>query len=515
MRRSRPGAGGAAVAIAAGCGITMGAAADLVGVDPGHPRLSYDNNGVLTYDALTGAISIDATPLSIRFAPDAPPRLVQPTGDPPVRSVSIGAVVDGNGALVGGVPGDDLVIIGQVDADGDGTIDFAGVLLSGEILQFGFQDVPIAEMADPKARGPARAITLGDGMTDLFDFRARATRGALAAFFADSDIGVTVTSEMSTFAGSFLVDFGGEARGAIGPVDPLGACCLVKGRCVELLEEECAASGGTYQGDVTRCADVSCVPSTGACCLPSGACVDVAEEGCFALGGDFQGDFVDCAAISCPQPGACCLSGGSCDEMLASACAAAGGEFQGEGATCTPVMLGDAGTYRLRNHPEGAAAPPMYGLRIDELFDVTAGNDAFTFDFEVSGTDMRLEHDGASTIRIHGTAFGGRDVGGGYDPAWTSLVVIDMTYHGIQGVPGDDDLWVPEGLDNLGTLTWLATGEVFALAESPMGGFSLRLGDEDDDLGHRGVPGISGWGWLMGSGDFADWLFLAEPLCPP
>lgn len=26
--------------------------------------------------------------------------------------------------------------------------------------------------------------------------------------------------------------------------------------------------------------------------------------------------------------------------------------------------------------------------------------------------------------------------------------------------------------------------------------FSLRLGDEDDDLGHRDFPGISGWGWL-------------------
>jgi hypothetical protein len=26
--------------------------------------------------------------------------------------------------------------------------------------------------------------------------------------------------------------------------------------------------------------------------------------------------------------------------------------------------------------------------------------------------------------------------------------------------------------------------------------FSFRLGDEDDDLGHRNFPGISGWGWL-------------------
>jgi len=51
-------------------------------------------------------------------------------------------------------------------------------------------------------------------------------------------------------------------------------------------------------------------------------------------------------------------------------------------------------------------------------------------------------------------------------------------------------------------------------ADNPAGGnpFSLRLGDEDDDLGHRDFPGISGWGWLefRKSGTTEDILNLVE-----
>ena len=38
--------------------------------------------------------------------------------------------------LVGGVPGDDLVLIGDLDADGDFIVDFSGTLLTGEIISF-------------------------------------------------------------------------------------------------------------------------------------------------------------------------------------------------------------------------------------------------------------------------------------------------------------------------------------------------------------------------------------------
>ena len=98
-------------------------------------------------------MSIDATPVAIRFAPGQPPRFVNPTGAPPDRYVSIRAEIDDTGTLVGGVPGDDLVILGEVDADGNGTIDYDGVLLTGEVTDFGFLDVVSAAPTPGPRRG--------------------------------------------------------------------------------------------------------------------------------------------------------------------------------------------------------------------------------------------------------------------------------------------------------------------------------------------------------------------------
>ena len=56
------------------------------------------------------------------------------------KSVAIEIVVDSSGNLIGGTSGDDLVIIGAIDQDGDSVADFDGVLLTGEVVAFGFQD---------------------------------------------------------------------------------------------------------------------------------------------------------------------------------------------------------------------------------------------------------------------------------------------------------------------------------------------------------------------------------------
>ena len=40
--------------------------------------------------------------------------------------------------------------------------------------------------------------------------------------------------------------------------EPVGACCLNDGSCVELTQATCDAVGGTYQGDDSLCADASC-----------------------------------------------------------------------------------------------------------------------------------------------------------------------------------------------------------------------------------------------------------------
>ena len=178
------------------------------------------------------------------------------------------------------------------------------------------------------------------------------------------------------------------------------------------------------------------------------------------------------------------------------------------------------GLYRLGNHPGGGNNPPPYGLRLDELFNVTHGVDVFSFDFEAPQSNMFLNYDG-SNIRIFGTAFGGRDVGTTYDPHWTSTVQIDFTYRkNVGSVPGDDDVWVDgQSHQNNGTVRWDATGQTFHLRDKQGSfPFSFRFGDKDDDQGHRGHDGISGWGWFYVNGSdkpgAQDWLFTATKVIP-
>jgi hypothetical protein len=175
------------------------------------------------------------------------------------------------------------------------------------------------------------------------------------------------------------------------------------------------------------------------------------------------------------------------------------------------------GTYALSNHPDAILADPGYGLRLDELFDLTDGRDRFTFDFDHALSAMFMDYDGDS-IRIYGTAFGGLDIGDIHDPANSSEVSIDFTYNNVVGVPGDDDIWVLEpDTPNTGTITWLETGEVIDLFDKANDdGWTFRFGDEDDDLGHRGFDGLSGWGWLehhepgFGNDGQMDWIFTGE-----
>ncbi len=180
------------------------------------------------------------------------------------------------------------------------------------------------------------------------------------------------------------------------------------------------------------------------------------------------------------------------------------------------------GQFLLHNHPDGNAAPPGYGLRLDELFDVTDDHDKFTFDFDHPDAKMWMDFDGAS-IHIYGIAFGGLDVGSQYasDPALTSLVAIDFTYTTVALAFGDDDLIVTSpNFTNTGTITWLDTGEVIDLFDRANSeGYTFRLGDEDTGTGHRGFPGISGWGWMdhhqAGTHVYSsDWLFTATQPIP-
>ncbi len=172
------------------------AQAGMLGVQPGLPQVLY-NQGALTYDAGADLLSIEAIPIAIRFVSGSPATVAN-------GSLTIGAEVDDTGALTGGVPGDDLVLTGDAGQ-------YTGVLLTGEIVQFGYID--------------------SGGPTDLYDFRFVATGGALAALLP-GDIGIILASETSTFADDFGVDFSGEAKGVLGAIDMTCALDLVVEGCV-------------------------------------------------------------------------------------------------------------------------------------------------------------------------------------------------------------------------------------------------------------------------------------------
>jgi SdrD B-like domain/Prealbumin-like fold domain len=170
----------------------------LVGIAPvDYPLFDYDVDGTINYDANTDTLAIDATPfLFWQSALDIPPGFF--TANPDLK---INIHIDDTGALVGGVPGDDLVISGDVDVNDDFIADYSGVLLTGEVTQFGYED--------------------SGTTTDTYDFRFTLTGGQLASYFAGKDIGVTTSSENSTFVGTFTADFSGRTKGQVGAIEPL------------------------------------------------------------------------------------------------------------------------------------------------------------------------------------------------------------------------------------------------------------------------------------------------------
>ncbi len=181
-----------------------------------------------------------------------------------------------------------------------------------------------------------------------------------------------------------------------------------------------------------------------------------------------------------------------------------------------------SGTYKLSNHPDGNAADPEYGLRLDGLVDGDT-NSIYTFDFDHASSDMKLYWNGIDTVIIQGQAFGGKDIGSVYDGATTAVWDISFTYKVGVSTPGGDggveDVVVVADNQNFGTISSIF-GD-FDLRDKSNGSYSFQLGDEDG-TGHRRNDGaLSGWGWLnhcpVGKPSVcdthlaaSDWLFTAD-----
>jgi hypothetical protein len=169
----------------------------------GLPLIDYNSTGELTYTAEDQRLNISASPLFFSYLDETsdPPTWMDAQITPKPNGLELSIQVSPVGQLLGGVPGDDLRVTGDIDFDWDGQIDYSGVLLTGEILAFGFEDT-----------GPTAPA-------DSFDFRFVLTGGALASYWGNREIGLLTTSEDSTFTGEFERGFAGEAKGSIGSLE--------------------------------------------------------------------------------------------------------------------------------------------------------------------------------------------------------------------------------------------------------------------------------------------------------
>ena len=185
-------------------GVSLVAA--LLGVTPGLPTTTFTNPSLITYNVggATGSFTLSAGAKRTGFAGG----VASFAATVPPASIAISIVLNSADATVfGGDPtGPDFVLRGKITDPGPGGLTYDGTganppLLTGEILQFGFNDGTIA---------------------DNFDFRFRVTGGQMAPLYSTKDIGVQVTSDNgNTFAGVFTSNFGGNAKGSLGPIPGL------------------------------------------------------------------------------------------------------------------------------------------------------------------------------------------------------------------------------------------------------------------------------------------------------
>ena len=169
--------------------VTGRADAALLNLNMGLPDIHSNSTGVYSYDAATDLFISSATPYYITFT-GAFGDTINITG---TRSYDVGFHVDTAGNFVSGIAGDDLVVRGDIDVDGNGSVDLTGDLIRGEVTNFGWLDTGTP--------------------FDLFNFTFDFTGGALSSYYAASGYkgADSMSSENSTFGGSFATNFSGTA----------------------------------------------------------------------------------------------------------------------------------------------------------------------------------------------------------------------------------------------------------------------------------------------------------------
>lgn len=190
------------------------ASAALLGVTPGEPMFNYNSGGTTVFDAATGAMSVNATPILYTQVGGTPLDIFPLATSPAVR---LNVSLDTSCNLVSGDPGgDDLTVLGDVDLNGDFVPEYSGTLLTGEIIAMGFD----------AANASAVSMT--------FDARFAITGGELVTagdYTLGAEIGMTLRVEGNNYL-SCMANWNGGAKGEIGSVapsiPPVEACFDVK-----------------------------------------------------------------------------------------------------------------------------------------------------------------------------------------------------------------------------------------------------------------------------------------------
>ncbi|MHB1155376.1 MAG: SdrD B-like domain-containing protein [Phycisphaerales bacterium] len=177
----------------------------LLGLPVDVPLISYNSSGLQTYNAAGQTLTVSATAISFRQDQSLPPFL-DPTFANGLFDFSV--KIDNSGQLIGGVSGDDLTISGDITIGGT---PYSGSLLTGEILDYGYQD-----------NGP--------NTTSAFEYVFQITGGQLASFYSGKDFDVLLSAEPlaslpAGFSG-FSSDFTTVAKGTAGATPVLPSASL-------------------------------------------------------------------------------------------------------------------------------------------------------------------------------------------------------------------------------------------------------------------------------------------------
>jgi hypothetical protein len=168
----------------------------LLGVLPGVPVTNVIGApGTVSYNATTDSFTATGVPVAMLLS--TTPFTITPVGGP--SSFTLNISVNDSGVASSGSLANDVTLTGSVDVNGDTIADYTGTLLTGTIIAMGYQDA---------------------GSNDTFDFQFTVTGGALApVYFTNKAIGLVLTTENSTFNGTFTSNFTAQTKGTIGVIN--------------------------------------------------------------------------------------------------------------------------------------------------------------------------------------------------------------------------------------------------------------------------------------------------------